>query len=322
MARTNVGILRGGTSNEYSLSLKTGAAMLTSLPQETYDARDILVDKNGMWYRQGIPSDPARALAQVDVVLNALHGGVGEDGSVQRILDQIGVPYTGSRPLPAGFSLNKFYTRELARKAGVRVAQGLMFKTSQPLDAGEMARAVFARFGPPYIVKPVNQGSSHGVAYVATIVQLPEAIADVLDAFGAAIVEEYVRGHDASVGVIENFRGQDLYALPPVHTIAPDGQRFVSFASHEKGEATHIAPSSFSQSDKEMLEESARMVHNALGLSHFSHSDFRLTPKGPVLLEVNAIPALYPGAAFPKALEAVGSSVREFAEHAISLAKG
>src|SRR3989344_3801515 len=107
MARTVVGVLRCGTSNEYDLSLKTGAAMLNALPDDSYDARDILIDKRGLWHARGVPVEPARALSQVDVVLNALHGGVGEDGTVARVLERAGVPYTGSGPMQLALSLNK-----------------------------------------------------------------------------------------------------------------------------------------------------------------------------------------------------------------------
>ena len=77
MARMSVGVLRGGTSSEYDLSLKTGAAMLAALPETLYDTRDIFIDKQGYWHLRGMPVDAARALSQIDVVLNALHGGVG-----------------------------------------------------------------------------------------------------------------------------------------------------------------------------------------------------------------------------------------------------
>ncbi len=321
MTRTNVGILRGGTSSEYNLSLKTGAAIIAALPEEKYDVRDILIDRSGMWHARGIPADPARALSQVDVVVNALHGGVGEDGTVQRILDRLSIPYTGSRALAASFSLNKNYTRELARKAGIMVAHGMAFSTDIPASTGEMARAVFAKFGPPYIVKPVSQGASHGILYVATFSELPDAIGDVLDAFGAALVEEYLVGHDVSVGVLENFRGEELYALPPVHVIAPQGDRFLTHDAHEQGNVSFVVPSNFTESDKQALMHAAREAHRALGLSHFSRADMRLTRRGPVLLEMNAIPGLYPSASFPKALDAVGSSTQEFVEHAIQLAR-
>ena len=322
MTRTNVGILRGGTSNEYNLSLKTGAAMMAALPEAQYEVRDILIDRNGMWYSRGLPADPVRALAQVDVVLNALHGGVGEDGTVQRILERLALPYAGARPLPASFSLNKFQACELARQAGLSVPQGTMFMASYPLTSTEMAKAVFSRFGPPYVVKPVREGASYGVRYIPTIVGLGDAIADALELYGSALVEEYIKGHDVSMGVIEDFRGEDLYALPPVHVIAPQGHMCITSELHERGSAKHLVPSSFSDSEKSALAGAARAAHRALGLSHFSRSDFRLTPRGPVFLEVNAIPGLYPGAPFPRALDFVGASQREFLEHAINLARG
>src|SRR3990167_870611 len=107
MSRTSVGVLRGGTSNEYNLFLKTGAAMLQALPEERYETRDIFIDKSGMWHLRGMPVDSSRALSQVDVVLNGLHGGVGEDGTVQRLLARSGVGFSGSRAQGSWGFLNK-----------------------------------------------------------------------------------------------------------------------------------------------------------------------------------------------------------------------
>ena len=107
MARMSVGVLRGGTSSEYELSLKTGAAMLAALPDDKYDTRDIFIDKRGYWHMRGAPADAGRILSQVDVALNALHGGAGEDGTVQRILERAGVPYAGARSSGAGMTNRK-----------------------------------------------------------------------------------------------------------------------------------------------------------------------------------------------------------------------
>ncbi|MDO8514060.1 MAG: ATP-grasp domain-containing protein [bacterium] len=321
MSRTSVGILRGGTSSEYSLSLKTGAAMLAALPEDKYDTRDIFIDKRGLWYLRGVPADPARALSQVDVVLNALHGGVGEDGTVQRILERAGVPYAGARPQAASLSLNKIRAREILQKAGIRMPRGVSFTLENDLRTGDMAYVVFSQFGPPYIVKPPSDGASSGIHIAMTLLELPNAIGDVLDAYGAALVEEYVRGEEASVGIIENFRGEELYALPPAHVILPKGFHFMEPQHHEEGTLRHVVPSRFSHAEKQALAELARAAHRALGLSHFSRADIILTSRAPYLLEVNAIPGLYSGASFPHMLESVGSSVREFLEHAIALAR-
>ncbi|MBI5644736.1 hypothetical protein HY970_01430, partial [Candidatus Kaiserbacteria bacterium] len=169
MTRTIVGVLRGGTSNEYNLSLKTGAAMLGSLPEEKYEVRDILIDKSGLWHSRGTPTTPSRALVQVDVVLNALHGGVGEDGSVQRLLALSGVPYAGSRPLAAGLALNKIRAREILQRAGIRMPHAISFSIGTGLDTGEMSQAVFSTFGPPYIVKPPTEGAGYGIRFAETI---------------------------------------------------------------------------------------------------------------------------------------------------------
>ena len=319
MTRTIVGVLRGGTSSEYALSLKTGAAVLSALPEDVYDVRDILIDKQGHWYLHGMPSTPLRALAQLDVVVPALHGGVGEDGTVHRILEGAGVPYAGSSPLSTGLALNKIRARQILRQAGLRVPRGVAFAHTPTMTTGEMARHVFSRIGPPYIVKPPRDGAGYGVRYAAALSDLPDAIGDVIDESGTALVEEYVRGEEASVGIIHDFREEPFYALPPAQVVR-DG-RHLTRDHHESGTMRHIVPSGFSYGQKQTLADLARTAHKVLGLHHYSRSDLIVSSHGVYLLEVNSTPGLYPGASFPKMLEAVGSSIREFVEHIIALAR-
>ena len=322
MTRTIVGVLRGGTSSEYDESLKTGAAMMHALPEDSYETRDILIDKSGMWHLRGIPADPSRALSQVDVVLNALHGGVGEDGTVQRIIEMLGVPFVGSRAHASGLSLNKVRAHEAFANAGIRTPLSFSFSLADNLTTAEMAHAVFARFGPPYVVKPVHDGGGFGIMRADSISTLPDAIGDVLDAFGAALVEEFVIGREAVVGIIEGFRGEELYALPPAHAVLPEGMRMFDRAAHAAGSARYSAPGDFSHEEKQSLMSVARAAHRALELSHFSRADIMLTARGiPYLLEVNASPKLHENAAVPQLLEYVGSSTREFLEHVIGLAR-
>lgn len=321
MTRTIVGVLRGGPSGEYSLSLKTGNTMLHALPEEAYDVRDIFVDKRGVWHSRGIPTDAARALSQLDVVLNAMHGGAGEDGTVQRLLQRAGVPHVGSSALGAALSLNKLRAKEALRRAGVRVPRGIGLSLKHDATTGEMARYVFTQFGPPYIVKPVSGGASVGIRFAQTLHELPDAIGDVLDAYGAALVEEFIRGKEASVGVIEGFRGEELYALPPALVALPEGHRHLAFEHHDGGMLQHMVPSPFGFLEKAALMDAAKAAHRALELSHFSRADLILTPRTVYLLEINAVPGLYPGSSLPPMLEYVGSSVREYLEHGINLAK-
>jgi len=321
MTRTIVGILRGGSSSEYDLSLKTGTAMLQALPEERYQVRDIFVDRSGVWHVRGIPMDAPRALSQVDIVLNALHGGAGEDGTVQRILERAGVPYTGSRAAGAALSLNKIRAREVMQEAGIRMPRALSFSLGNNLTTADMARFVFSELGPPYVVKAAGEGSSHGIRIAPTIIDLPGIIGNILDAYGSALVEEYISGEEAHLGLIEDFRGQEFYVLPPMRVKLPAGARFLDPSIHESGSARYIVPSAFSHEEKKGLIAMTRAAHRALGLSHFSSANFIVTKRGPYLLELDSTPALYPGAAFPLMLETVGSSVSEFLEHAIDLAR-
>ncbi|HVM73508.1 MAG TPA: ATP-grasp domain-containing protein [Candidatus Paceibacterota bacterium] len=321
MARTIVGVLRGGTSSEYDLSLKTGARALAELPEERYDTRDIFIDKSGIWHLRGLPVPPARALQQVDVVLNALHGGMGEDGTVQRFLDTTGIPYTGTRARGSVSSINKIRSHELLEAAGLRMPAYVAFSLDDQLNTAQMARVVFSNFGPPYVVKPPREGASKGIQFAEGLLDLPDAIGDVLDAYGAALVEQFIRGEHVSTGIIEGFRNEDLYVLPPSQQKIPSNSKMIERAHYHDGLIEHIVPTHFTSEEKKAIEDMARSAHRALGMEHFSRADLVKTPRNVYLLEVNAIPGLYEGASFPPMLESIGSSVSEFLEHAIQLAR-
>jgi D-alanine-D-alanine ligase len=321
MARTVVGVLRGGPSPEYDLSLKTGASVLNALPEERFYTRDIFIDKSGMWHSRGVPATPARALSQLDVVVNAMHGGVGEDGTVQRILDDLSVPYIGSDAYSSGLSLNKIRSGITLKDSGIRMPHAVSFSAGSSMPISEMARLVFLQFSPPYLLKPPFGGASHGLVLVSTIIELPDAIADSLESYGAALVEEYIVGTEATVGVVEGFRGEDLYALPPARVMYPEESPFLHFDHHTKGELKYMVPSDFTEIEKQALEDAARAAHRALRLSGYSRADFILTRRGPYLLEVNALPGLHEHAAMPHMLSSVGSSVGDFLEHSIALAR-
>lgn len=322
MSRTIVGVLRGGPSSEYEYSLKSGAVLLNALPDEKYDTRDIFIDRTGTWHSRGLPMEPGRILSQVDVVLNALHGGVGEDGTVQRLLDRSGVRYAGSGAMASALALNKIRARARFQEAGILMPQATAFSLSDDMTTGEMARQVFELFGPPYVVKAPNEGASRGIQIAPTIVDLPDVLGNILDLYGAVLVEEYISGHDATVAIVHDFRNQELYAFPPAHIVAPIGHTIIHSSHHADNSLQMHVPSNFSHVEKDALIDAARVAHRALNLNHFSRADFRLNKRGkPYLLEVNATPKLYEGAVLPKMLEAVGSSVREFAEHVINLAR-
>jgi D-alanine-D-alanine ligase len=319
MTRTVVGVLRGGNSSEYDLSLKTGATVMNALPDEKYNVRDVLIDRSGIWHIQGRPVEPARILHGVDIVFNALHGGIGEDGTITRIVSRSGIPYTGASPDSSALSFNKAQARRALRKIGINMPRAVSFGFSDDLSTGDFAKMVFEQFGPPYVVKPASSSFSNGVVYVATINELPDAIGDTLDNFGSALVEEFVRGREVSVGVLNGFRGEDFYALPPAEITCGDEGLLITSRAWRDGLLRTTCPSESHNivAHRSALLDTAKKAHSALGLSGYSTSDFIVTSKGPYLLEVDSLPGLYDDAPFPVMLDAVGASVPEFVEHVI-----
>jgi len=128
-----VGVLRGGISGEHKVSLQSGANILENLSHDRYKTLDIFIDKEGVWHRRGIPIKPAYALRTIDVVINALHGEFGEDGSVQRILERSHVPYTGSGVEASWICMNKGITQEFLRERGIKVPQHRILGVSDHL---------------------------------------------------------------------------------------------------------------------------------------------------------------------------------------------
>ena len=204
MATSLVGVLRGGPSAEYEVSLRTGQAVLDNLPS-AYEGRDILIDKNGVWHWQGLPAYPQELLPRLDVVFNALHGEYGEDGRVQSLLDTLGTPYTGSRTFASAVAMKKAMAKEVLARAGLKTPFGLVVSAEN--DEAAAARLVFAKVGPPWVVKPADRGSSVGVSLVRHFADLPAAIDRARQVSPQVLAEEYIAGKEITCGVLDEFRG-------------------------------------------------------------------------------------------------------------------
>ena len=312
-----IGILRGGPSPEYEVSIKTGGNVLNIL-SETHKPIDIFISKEGKWHVQGVEKSPDRILSQVDVIFNGLHGAYGEDGGVQQVLDSHSVPYTGSDRFASAMAMNKWLTKEKLKEAGVKTPIAVLVRREDSVV--EKAKEIFNSIPHPLIVKPACGGSSIGLYIVRTYKELLAALESVLENHGSAVVEEYIAGKEATCAVIENFRGNKLYALPVVEIIPPEGQMF-DYDAKYSGKSREICPGRFSEKDKKEIEKVAKIVHDKMDLKHYSRSDFIVSPKrGIYFLETNTLPGLTKESLLPKSLEAVGVSIKEFLHHVIDLA--
>ncbi|MBA3733383.1 ATP-grasp domain-containing protein [Patescibacteria group bacterium] len=299
-----IGVLRGGPSSEYDVSMKSGENILKQL-SETHRPVDIFISKDKKWHVQGLERSPERILKNVDVVFNALHGEYGEDGQVQDILDHHGVPYTGSLRYPSSIAMNKWLSKEKVMKEGIKTPVSVLFRPTEFLT--ERAREISGAITFPMVVKPVKGGSSIGITIVQNEAQLITALQTSLINKEDMLVEECIKGKEATCGVVDGLRDQPLYALPSIEVISKQNRE--------------VCPGNFSQAEKKELERLSKLVHQTLGLRHYSRSDFIVSPRrGIYFLEVNTLPGLTKESLLPKSLEAVGISTKDFLHHVLSLA--
>lgn len=320
MHRIKVGVLRGGPSNEYDVSLKTGASVLAGLSPEKFNIKDILIDKEGIWHMDGVARLPHDIMMNLDVVFNALHGHYGEDGKVQHIMETHGIPFTGSNSFSSAIGVNKKMSKDVYKNKGIKTPNSILIESLS--DLSKNVHEVFRKFPLPIVVKPNSGGSSIGTSMVHDYKYLDEAIKKALEHAKSALIEEYIKGKEATCGVIDGYRDQEFYALPPVE-IRPHNGKFFDYDAKYAGQSTQIVPGNFSQEEKKEMERLAIEAHKALGLRHYSRSDFIIHPtRGIFLIETNPLPGLTNESLIPKALHSVGSNMSHFLEHVIELALG
>lgn len=315
MSKLRVGVLRGGPSSEYEVSLKTGASVLKHLPKEQFEAKDIFISRDGLWHLAGVPVWPEQAAEQVDLFFNALHGEYGEDGQVQRLLTNLDKPFTGPEEIPALAAINKPLTKSLLARAGVKVAP--TFTLVARVNNRESAKQVFNKLPPPWVVKPADRGSSLGISLARSFDDLVAAISKAAEYSSQILVEPFIPGREATVGVLDNFRGQSAYALMPVEIRRPAGQHLWHYDDKYSGLTTKICPAGFTSYEKQELEALAALTHETLGLRHYSRADFIVSPRGIYLLEINSLPGLTETCPLPHALQAVGANYPDFLTHII-----
>lgn len=326
-----VGVIRGGISPEYEVSLATGANVLSHLRSDNlnnkYRPIDIFIDKEGVFHMNGFPTTLEKIHQQVDVVWNALHGDFGEDGKVQQMLDGWNIKYTGSHAFSSALSYNKVLAKEQFKNIGIKTPEHILLPVYLADMDGDIesyahtkAHEVFHRMPPPWIVKPFSGGSSVGIHVCKDLPSLVRAIRDVAESRASCMVEELIKGREATVGVVEGYRGEKLYALPPTEIHIESGKDHFDYDAKYSGKTREVCPGKFSEEHKNKLMHIAKLAHSALNLSHYSRSDFMIHPtKGIYLLEVNNLPGLTNESLLPKQLEAVGSSMPEFIDHILKI---
>ncbi len=302
MSRVRVAVVMGGPSAEREVSIESGQAVMRALATLGHDAQSL--DFDGRFV------DALREI-RPDVVFNALHGTGGEDGTIQGILEWLGIPYTGSDLTSCALAMDKHLTKKLLAAEGLPTPAWDTFDLSGgtlPLLPGSLNL--------PLVVKPRSSGSSAGVSIVRTHEEWTKAMIGVAPKTTQIVVEEFIPGREFASGVL----GEE--ALPLVEIIAND--EFYSYdAKYKPGGSRHLVPAPIEADLTARLQMLSLSVHRLLGLRDYSRADIIVTKEGrPYILEINALPGLTPMSLIPDEAKAAGISFEALIERLLQFALG
>jgi len=317
MNHLQVAVLRGGPSVEYGVSMNTGAVVLQALTDNGFNTKDIVITKQGQWLDRGIVKSPEIALQAIDVVFVALHGTYGEDGEVQRILQRLGIPFTGSRAFPSAVAFNKSLTKKSLSAFDVLTPASVEVSSDDADEIVTISSNILDSFGPEYIVKPVASGSSFGVEHIRPGQSLEESIRKALELNDRVLVEEFIRGREATCATLEDFRNDKIYVFPAVEIITPRDRQYFDTESKYNGQTTEVCPARFSYGERTKIAEVSSLAHEVLDLAQYSRSDFIVNDKGVYFLEVNTLPGLTTESLYPKAAASVGLDINALVQHLV-----
>lgn len=271
-----VGVLMGGWSSEREISLKSGLNVLAALRRQGILAQPIDITRN-------FPDQIRQANIEVAFVI--LHGKPGEDGTIQGFLELLGIPYTGSGVSASAIGIDKVISKRLFEAAGIPTPAWAFIRRRDDLPA--KLKAAAKALGFPMIIKPRYEGSSVGMAVIKSDEQLESSATAVREKFGDILLEKFVPGMIATVGIL------DEQALP-ILELAPRHQEFYDFkAKYTKGETEFIIPARLDKSVAEQVQRQALACHEAIGAEGFSRVDLIVEGgKTPWFLEVNTIPGM------------------------------
>ena len=296
--KPKVAVLMGGPSSEREISLRSGRAVCDALLGSKY--QPIEIDVVDEWEEILIKSNAS-------VAFIALHGKFGDDGTVQAILEDIGIPYTGSGVVASRIAMDKIVSLKAFKKTGIPVPEYIVAK--KPSYEVDMSRIGF-----PAVVKPSSQGSSIGLTIADDVSRLVRAM-DIAYTFDEYIlIERFIKGDELTVGILDN---EPL----PVIKIVPDRKFYDYKAKYVSGRTQYLVPAPIGPIYYKQAQELALAAHNALGLSDFSRVDMILSESGRIsVLEVNSIPGLTSTSLLPKSAAVVGLNFRDLCVKIIEMA--
>lgn len=298
MKAKKIAVLMGGLSGEREVSMRTGAAVLKALQQQGFECCAIDADRN-----------LARQLVEcgAEVAFIALHGRFGEDGTVQGLLEIMGIPYTGSGVLASSLAMDKIATKKMLIYHDLPTPGFEVFCKGDDMDAVVERCRHF-----PLVVKPSREGSTLGVTIAQNPADMRRGIEEALRHDDRLLIEEYIPGRELTVGVLD---GEAL----PIIQIEPQGGFYDFGAKYTSGSTQYLLPAPLDAVLYERLQQVAVAAYQVLGCSGAARIDFRAKEREFFCLEVNTIPGMTETSLLPKAAQQAGI---DFAELVVRILEG
>ena len=295
MKKKRIGVLMGGMSSEREVSLMSGKAILQAILDLGYEARAVEADEN---LALGLRKE------KIEVAFIGLHGALGEDGSVQGLLEMMRIPYTGSGILASALAMNKLVSRQIFMQNDLPVPRFLFL--SHPPEGG-VNRSIIP-FAPPVVIKPCQEGSSVGVTIVSEDLDISRGAEKALGYGGGILIEEYIRGREIQVGILDDV------ALGAIEIVPKEG--FYDYeAKYTDGLAEHFFPAPIPREDYRTAMDLGLKAHQLLGCEGATRVDLLYQDPGKFfLLEVNSLPGMTPLSLLPEIAKGVGISFPDLVE--------
>ncbi len=316
-------VLMGGDSAEREISLSTAKGVMDALRRLGYEVMGLDPASGGPLPGGTKPLEhrsksllPIRemvkspALAQAEVVFLALHGGKGEDGTIQSLLDLAGIPYTGSGLLASALAMHKPTAKLLFQGAGISTPAWFVIKEGKE----KIAEKIRDGFGFPVVVKPASQGSTVGTSIIKEEGGLEEALNFAQRFDQETLIEKYIAGRELTVGIL------DKEPLPVVEVIPQEG--FYDYQhKYTKGKSRYVVPAHIPPQVTKRIKELALQAFELLRCEGYARGDFRYGDDGELYcLEVNTLPGMTPTSLVPMAAQAAGIGFDQLVERIIKLA--
>lgn len=286
-----IGILMGGCSSEREISLRSGQAVYEAL--KNYGCRVSAID---------IACDDKKTIvsqlkdSKIAVAFIALHGRLGEDGTIQAILEELDIPYIGSGPKASRLAINKILSQNIFKQNNLPIPSHIAVRKGSAFDE----RSTFRTCGLPLIVKPASHGSSVGITLVEDKKNLRSALEAAFDYDEEVLVEHYIKGRELTVGII----GREALPIVEIH---PKNNFFDFAAKYQAGITQYSVPANLPIEMTAKVQAIALKAYRVLGCRHFSRVDIMLDSRNnPYILEINTIPGFTSTSLLPKAAKAAG----------------